>query len=45
MQSSVYEGFYVAFKVERAAASTIVWLKKWECGQDEPEWPLTHNSN
>ncbi|RYD84464.1 MAG: hypothetical protein EOP84_05405 [Verrucomicrobiaceae bacterium] len=38
VQASVYEGFYVAFRVERSAASVTVWLKKWESGEDEPEW-------
>ena len=38
VQASVYEGFYVAFRVERSATSATVWLKKWEFGEDEPDW-------
>lgn len=39
MQSSVYEGFHIAFRVERSATLATVWLKKWEHGEDEPNWP------
>jgi hypothetical protein len=33
-----YEGFNVAFLVERSTKSATVWLKKWEFGESEPDW-------
>lgn len=42
VQSSVYEGFYVAFRVDHSATSATVWLKKWEFGEEEPEWSQIH---
>jgi len=38
IQASVFEGFYVAFRVDKSAASATVWLKKWEFGENEPDW-------
>lgn len=38
MQASVYEGFNVAFLVERSTKSATVWLKKWVFGESEPDW-------
>jgi len=33
IQASVFEGFYVAFRVDKSAALATVWLKKWEFGE------------
>ena len=38
IQASVFEGFHVAFRVGKSATSATVWLKKWEFGEDEPDW-------
>jgi hypothetical protein len=38
MRSSIYEGFQVAFRVERSGATAKVWMKKWEFGENEPDW-------
>jgi hypothetical protein len=38
MKSSIYQGFYVAHKVERSGTMATVWMKVWEFGKDEPDW-------
>lgn len=38
MQSSIYEGYYVDFLIEKRDASAIVWFKIWEYGEPEPAW-------
>jgi hypothetical protein len=42
-RSSIYEAFYVAYKVQRSDTSTIVWMKIWEFGQNEPVWSEISN--
>jgi len=37
-RSSIYEAFYVAYRVQWSGASATVWMKIWEFGQDEPKW-------
>ena len=39
VQSQIYEGYYVDFKVtlERDHGQTV-WLKTWEYGEVEPPW-------
>jgi hypothetical protein len=38
IQGSICEGFCVSFKIERSDPTIVVWLKKWEDGEDEPNW-------
>jgi len=40
IKASIYEGYYVKYRIERSKASIVVRLKKWEFGESEPEWPL-----
>ena len=39
LQSSVYEGYYVDYKVYKENDSATVWFKVWEYGDEEPTWP------
>jgi hypothetical protein len=36
---NIYEGFYVGHLVEQDELGTTLWLKNWEFGDDEPDWP------
>jgi hypothetical protein len=38
LRSSVYEGFYVDFRVEPEDAKATIWFKIWEYGEPEPDW-------
>jgi hypothetical protein len=40
LQSSIYEGYYVAYRIDASDNSATVRLKSWEYGEDEPEWRL-----
>ena len=37
-QEMSYEGWYLAFDVDRSAEPTTVWFKIWEYGDAEPTW-------
>jgi hypothetical protein len=38
LQSSIYQGFYTDFRIERQGTSATVWFKIWEYGEPEPDW-------
>ena len=38
LQSSIYEAFYVDFRVEPRGNVATVWFKIWEYGEPEPDW-------
>jgi hypothetical protein len=37
---NIYEGFFVAYLAEQVERDTVLWLKVWEFGCDEPEWSI-----
>ncbi|MBE0462097.1 MAG: hypothetical protein ACTIDY_01530 [Halomonadaceae bacterium] len=37
--SQLWEGFYVAYQID--SKKKLVYLKSWEFGEDEPEWPIS----
>jgi hypothetical protein len=38
LQSSIYEGYYVDFRVQKQDVTATVWFKIWEYGEPEPAW-------
>jgi hypothetical protein len=40
VQSMIYEGFYIAYKISRSDSFVTVWIKRWEYGEDEPAWTI-----
>lgn len=38
LQASIYEGFSVAYRLERSNEGVSIWLKNWEFEEPEPEW-------
>lgn len=39
IKSQLWEGFYVAYQID--SEKERVYLKSWEFGEDEPEWPIS----
>jgi hypothetical protein len=39
LQSTIYEGFSVAYRITSADEEATVWFKRWEYGEPEPSWP------
>jgi hypothetical protein len=37
LRSTVYEGYFVGYRVEHSASRTTLFLKSWEFGEEEPE--------
>lgn len=38
LQATIYEGFYVAYRVSDGDDGATVWFKCWEYGEPEPAW-------
>lgn len=38
MRSSIYEGYYVEYRVHEKEGQAIIEFKLWEYGDDEPPW-------
>ena len=41
VQSAVYEGFYIGYRVQlQGSGAAELWLKAWEFGEEEPPWDV-----
>ncbi len=45
LQSSIYEGYYVAYQIDATDDRAIVWLKSWEYGEVEPDYAKDQKKN
>ena len=39
LQATIYEGFLVTHRITADDSDAIVWFKRWESGDPEPDWP------